>query len=81
MQCNRSDIRKFSQEARDLGIQYLGLCCGSSSHSLREMAEVLGRKPPASAYTPALEKSFVFGKSVEGHAKKVRDYMLGETKP
>ncbi|GFS16167.1 betaine--homocysteine S-methyltransferase 1-like [Elysia marginata] len=81
VQCSRSDIRKFAQEARDLGIQYLGLCCGSSSKALREVAEALGRKPPASVYTPDLDKSFVMGKSVEGHAKKVREFMLGETKP
>lgn len=80
VQCNRSDVRKFAQEARDLGIQYLGLCCGSSSHALREVAEVLGRKPPASAYSPAIEKSFVFGTSVQGHAKKVRDFMVGNAK-
>ncbi|RUS81012.1 hypothetical protein EGW08_011217 [Elysia chlorotica] len=80
VQCNRSDIRKFAQEARDLGIQYMGLCCGSSSHSLREIAEVLGRKPAASAYSPDISKSFVMGNSVEGHALKVRDFMMGYKK-
>ncbi|GFN84612.1 betaine--homocysteine s-methyltransferase 1-like [Plakobranchus ocellatus] len=80
VQCSRRDIRRFAQEARDIGVQYLGLCCGSSSHALREVAEVLGRKPPASAYSPDIGKSFVMGKDVKGHAKKIREYMIGDTK-
>ncbi|XP_005104042.1 betaine--homocysteine S-methyltransferase 1 [Aplysia californica] len=79
LQCNRSDIRNFAKEAKEIGIQYIGLCCGSSSNFLRELAEVYGRKPASSVYSPDLKKSYVFGSDVTGHAKKVAEHMRGTT--
>nr|KAG5706934.1 hypothetical protein BaRGS_021440 [Batillaria attramentaria] len=60
-QCNRSDIREFAREARDLGIQYVGLCCGSSSFLIREVALEYGRNPPSAKYEPDIAKSFHIG--------------------
>jgi len=77
LQCTRSDIRRFATEARKIGIQYIGLCCGSSSNMLREIAECYGRKPPSSAYSPATEKSFLH--AAEGHALKTQKFMFGDT--
>ena len=48
--CSRSHIRDFAQEAKALGVQYIGLCCGNRAHYLREIAEVYGKQPPASRY-------------------------------
>lgn len=79
MQCSRSDVRKFAEEAKEIGIQYLGLCCGSSSNMLREIAEVYGRTPPSSIYKPDIAKSFVYGDGVKGHAQKVANSMRGNT--
>ena len=50
--CNRYEIQEFTHAALDLGITYLGLCCGAAPHHVRSMAEALGRQPPASRYAP-----------------------------
>jgi methionine synthase I (cobalamin-dependent) len=59
--CNRYEIAEFAQEASDLGIGYLGLCCGAGPHHVRSLAEALGRTPPASRYSPDMSKHAYFG--------------------
>ncbi|MGH2872573.1 MAG: homocysteine S-methyltransferase family protein [Solirubrobacteraceae bacterium] len=59
--CNRYEIAQFTREARALGVDYLGVCCGAGSHHIRAMAEALGRKPPASRYSPDMSKHAFFG--------------------
>ena len=49
-------MRDFTRELRALGIQYMGLCCGGTPYLLREMAETMGRHPPASEFSPDLNK-------------------------
>jgi hypothetical protein len=56
MKC--SDI---SGEYLLLGVQYVGLCCGNASHYLRIVAEVYGRNPPASKYSPDMSEHFIWG--------------------
>ena len=38
-----------------------GICCGGAPHHVRAMAEALGRTPPASRYSPAMELHPVLG--------------------
>lgn len=57
----REEVELFAQEAKALGAQYVGLCCGNSSHQLRIIAEVYGKHAPASDYAPEMEKHFIFG--------------------
>ncbi|KAL5013160.1 hypothetical protein ScPMuIL_007430 [Solemya velum] len=66
--CSRSQIVEFATEAKEVGVQYVGLCCGSSSHCLRVLAEVYGRQPPACKYSPDMSKHFMWGK--DPHFKK-----------
>ena len=40
---NRYEIGAFAKEAYDLGINYLGVCCGASPMLIRETAEAVGR--------------------------------------
>jgi betaine-homocysteine S-methyltransferase len=61
MMCNRYEIADFAREAYDLGIRYLGLCCGAGPHHIRSLAEALGRTPPASRYSPDMTKHAYFG--------------------
>ena len=61
LQSSRADIREFAREARALGVQYIGLCCGSASFLLREIAVQYGRHPPSTKYAPNLEKSAILG--------------------
>jgi len=59
--CNRYEIADFARAAHDLGINYLGLCCGAAPHHIRGMAEGLGRTPPASRYSADMSKHAYFG--------------------
>jgi betaine-homocysteine S-methyltransferase len=59
--CTRYEIADYAREARDLGIDYLGVCCGAAPHHVRSMAEALGRTPPASRYTADMSKHYARG--------------------
>ena len=54
--CNRYEIAEFTRAAHAKGVNYLGLCCGGAPHHVRSMAEALGRRPPASRYSPDMSK-------------------------
>ncbi len=54
--CNRYEIAQFGREAYDLGIRYLGVCCGAAPHMIRSMAEALGRETPASRFSPDMSR-------------------------
>jgi betaine-homocysteine S-methyltransferase len=51
----------FARRARDVGVDYIGICCGGGPHHVRAMAEALGRDTPASRYSPALDLHPVLG--------------------
>ena len=59
--CNRYEIAQFAREASELGVRYIGLCCGAGPHHVRSLAEALGRTPPASRFSPDMSKHAYFG--------------------
>ena len=59
--CNRYEIAEFTRDARTLGVNYLGVCCGAAPHHVRSMAEALGRQPPASKYSPDMSRHAYLG--------------------
>jgi betaine-homocysteine S-methyltransferase len=59
--CNRYEIAEFGKEALALGVRYLGVCCGAGPHHIRSLAEALGRRPPASRFSPDMSKHILFG--------------------
>ena len=59
--CSRYEIAEFTRRARDIGVDYLGVCCGCAPHHIRAMAEALGRTPPASRYSADLSKHYALG--------------------
>ena len=59
--CTRYEIADFARAAADLGVTYLGVCCGAGPHHIRAMAEALGRTPPASRYTADMSKHAFLG--------------------
>ena len=59
--CNRYELAEFAREAYDLGVRYLGICCGNAPHYTRSLAEALGRTPPASRFSPDMSKHAYFG--------------------
>ena len=57
----RFEMADFARRARDIGVRYVGICCGGAPHHVRAMAEALGRTPPASRYSPAMSLHPVLG--------------------
>jgi betaine-homocysteine S-methyltransferase len=45
LQMTRQAMAAYALKARDMGINYIGACCGSTASHIREMARVLGKLP------------------------------------
>jgi betaine-homocysteine S-methyltransferase len=71
--CNRYEISEFARVAYEMGVRYLGVCCGAAPHHIRAMAEALGRTPPASRYTADMSKHAYLGSDPTLKAEN-RDY-------
>jgi betaine-homocysteine S-methyltransferase len=71
--CNRYEIAEFAADAYEMGVRYLGVCCGAAPHHIRAMAEALGRVPPASRYTADMSKHAYLGSDPTLKAEN-RDY-------
>jgi betaine-homocysteine S-methyltransferase len=72
--CTRFDMADFAAAAQDLGINYIGVCCGGAPHHVRSMAERLGRTVPASRYSPEMERHPVLGDDVRAQVAKFTDW-------
>ena len=72
---NRYEIAEFAREAHALGVDYLGVCCGNAPHLTRSMAEALGRRPPASRFSPDMTKHAFLGTDA-----KLKDHNLAYAK-
>ncbi|GAB3045596.1 homocysteine S-methyltransferase family protein [Virgibacillus ainsalahensis] len=59
---NRYELAEWAKEAKNIGVNYIGLCCGASPAMLRAVAEAAGVETPNSKYSPDMEKHFLFGK-------------------
>ena len=57
----RFEMADFAVDARNMGINYIGICCGAGPHHVRAMAEGLGREVPASKYSPDIGLHPIFG--------------------
>ena len=71
--CNRYEMADFAREARALGVNYLGVCCGAGPHHIRSVAEALGRTPPASRYSADMSKHAFLGTD-ERVRREYREY-------
>lgn len=58
---NRYELAEWAKKAHDLGINYIGLCCGASPAMIRAVAEAVGVEAVNSKYSPNMEKHFLFG--------------------
>ena len=72
--CTRFETASFAAAARDVGVDYIGLCCGAAPHHIRAMAESLGRTVPASRYSPDLSLHPVLGDNIGERAEKFGDW-------
>ena len=75
MQCNRYEIGNFAKEAFNMGVNYLGVCCGANPMLIREVAEAVGLKVPASKYRENMTNHYMFGtnKRIPKHIKDYQD--------
>jgi betaine-homocysteine S-methyltransferase len=48
LQLTRKEMGDYALKARDIGLNYIGSCCGSVAEHVREMARVLGKLPAES---------------------------------
>ncbi|XP_052104015.1 betaine--homocysteine S-methyltransferase 1-like [Mytilus californianus] len=81
VRCSNSDIRYFAEEAKEIGIKYVGLCCGNCGQYFRELAEAFGRRPLASKYSTDMKKNQFLG-ATKGNvntarADLIRDFVYG----
>lgn len=72
---NRYELAEWAKEAKSIGINYIGLCCGASPAMLRAVAEAAGVETVNSKYSPNMEKHFLFGND-ETLKKHNLDYRL-----
>ena len=71
--CNRYEISEFGKEAKELGINYLGVCCGATPMHIREIAEAAGLNVPASKYRENMKNHFMYGTN-KRTAKHMKNY-------
>jgi len=71
--CTRFEMADFAQQAREIGVNYLGTCCGGAPYYLRAMAEALGRITEASKYSPDIAKHFAYGNHPSFKSFKVEE--------
>ncbi|HTT00509.1 MAG TPA: homocysteine S-methyltransferase family protein [Steroidobacteraceae bacterium] len=82
----RYEMADFAVAAQKLGARFIGVCCGGAPHHVRAMAEALGRRVPASEYSPMLERHAIMGEGAFARGKdrklyaRQRKIMRGEAR-
>lgn len=65
--CSRWDMQRYARQAYELGVRYIGGCCGVESYHMRAVSEELakerGRRPISS------EKHEPWGEGLKMHTK------------
>ena len=54
--CSRDEIAEFGRQCVQLGVQYMGICCGNNAGFTRALSESISRLPPASRFRPDMSK-------------------------
>jgi betaine-homocysteine S-methyltransferase len=60
---NRYEVGAFASQAADLGVNYLGVCCGASPMLIRQVAEAVGLTTEASRFSEKMQNHFMYGDS------------------
>lgn len=72
--CTRFEMADWAAQAQEMGVNYIGICCGGAPHHVRAMAEALGRSTPASRYSPALDLHPMIGKQVKAKDQQFAEF-------
>ena len=59
--CTRHDMAEFARNAAEIGVNYIGICCGGAPYHVRSMAEALGRTVAASRYSADFTQHAILG--------------------
>jgi betaine-homocysteine S-methyltransferase len=74
-QTTRFEMADFAVQAQELGVNFIGTCCGAAPHHVRAMAEALGRTVPASRYSADMSLHPMLGTHVsEKDRQHLRDW-------
>lgn len=73
----RYEMGDFAKQAKDMGINYIGICCGGGPHHVRAMAEALGRIVPASRYSPDMSQHGILGAVDKVHNNHEKEFLEG----
>jgi betaine-homocysteine S-methyltransferase len=68
-QTTRFEMADFASQAQNIGVNYIGTCCGAAPHHVRAMSEALGRTTPASRFSPDMSLHPMLGSSVQERDK------------
>jgi betaine-homocysteine S-methyltransferase len=68
----RREMAAYAVKAKEMGINYIGACCGTGPYHIRAMAEALGRTVPNSRYSPRLELHPIIGSDEHIREKDAR---------
>lgn len=68
----RTEMASYASRAKEMGIHYIGSCCGSAPHHIRAMAEALDRTTPNSRYSPQIHLHKVIGDEQHVREKNAR---------
>lgn len=58
---SRREVADDTTGLLDVGVNYLGLCCGNAPHYTRAMAEQMGRRVPSSRFSPDISQHSLLG--------------------
>lgn len=71
----RYEIAEFAKQMEDIGINYIGVCCGGAPHHVRSIAERLGRIVPASRYSPDMSQHGILGSEEKVHNSHEKQFL------
>lgn len=57
----RFAMADFARKAQQIGVNYIGICCGGAPYHVRAMAEILSKPSAASKYSPDLTQHGMLG--------------------
>ncbi|GFS05927.1 betaine--homocysteine S-methyltransferase [Elysia marginata] len=77
VQSSRADIRQFAEHARELGVTYIGLCCGASPSLLREVSEAYGRSTELSRFAPNTSRNYYMKTNLTARELKIKELLFG----
>lgn len=67
---DRFELANYAKNAKKMGVNYIGLCCGANPAQIRAMAEALNKPALASQYSPAIEIHPMIGNDINKSNKK-----------